>query len=178
MAATKGKRKPNYDYNRGREAMSCLFTFHASITMVLTPAVKIVKIRRQSKSINFCPVRERQKMKAGKNVIGSNETMTIWEEKKEWSDCLKRIFSFQYRIIQSHNTPKQHIMLLYASHIVPTYCHICNLWVRVIFLQLQNWDTNIGAKGITCFISCWSPPHTHTPALVHTASNIGGKKLL
>lgn len=59
--------------------MSCPFTFHASITMVLTPAVKIVKISRQSKSINLCPVRERQKMKAGKkkNVIGSNETMTI-----------------------------------------------------------------------------------------------------
>lgn len=97
-----------------------------------------------------------------KNVIGSNETMTMWEEKKEWSDCLKRIFSFQYKIIQSHNTPKQHIMVLYASHIVPTYCHICNLWARVIFLQWQNWDTNIGAKGITCFILCWSPPpHTH-----------------
>lgn len=141
--------------------MSCPFTFHASITMVLTPAVKIVKIRRQSKSINLCPVRERQKMKAGKNVMGSNETMTIWEEKKEWSDCLKRIFSFQYRIIQSHNTPKQHLMVLYVSHIVPTYCHICNLWERVIFLQWQNWDTNTGAKGITCFILCWSPPHTH-----------------
>lgn len=55
--------------------MSCPFTFHASITMLLAPAVKIVKIRRQSKSISLFPARDRQKMKAGKNVIGSNETM-------------------------------------------------------------------------------------------------------
>lgn len=150
--------------------MSCPFTFHASITVVLTPAVKIVQIRRQSEGISLCPARDTQKMKAGKNVIDSNETYYL-RGKKE------RIFPLQYRIIQSHNTPMQHIVVLQYMYLI-----LClNISTSVshnssFFCSGKNWDTNSGAKGITCFILSTDLPHT--PNLVHTASNIGGKKLL
>lgn len=142
------------------------FNLHASITVVLTPTVKIVKIRRQFKLISLCPVRERQKTKAGKNMIGSNETMIIWEEKKEekkkvlivWRDFFFFNIGLYKVIIHQANYS---CATVYASHIVPKYCHLWNLWEESYFCSGKNWDTDIGAKGITCFILCWSPSHTH-----------------
>lgn len=148
--------------------MSCPFTFYASITMLLAPAVKIVKIRRQSKSISLCPARDRQKMKAGKNLIGSNETMITWEGKKG-GDCLERIFSLQYRIIWSHNTQRQHtVVLQYMYHILCLNISTFVTSKSSFFCRGKNWDTNSGAKGITCLILSADLPHTHTPVLVHT----------
>lgn len=89
----------------------------------------------------------------------------------------ERIFPLQYRIIQSHTTPMQHIVVLQYMYLI-----LClNISTSVsynssFFCSGKNWDTNSGAKGITCFILSTDLPHT--PNLVHTASNIGGKKLL